>query len=339
MKKLLKFLAICALLVVPLSVKAVTVTLPLIQGGTGINTSTKGSLLVEPGGINFTNYLELGIGGMDHVLAASSTSTTNLSWATLLLDNGAVTGVNATTSQAAFEIQGVTINNAASGNAVSRGLYISPSITKATDFRAIDIAPYTFAISSTTALTQAYGSLFGQLTVNTTTVATLPGAAGLYINGAPKSTTNLTITSSTALSIVGGSVSSTTNAISLYVQAPTGATNNYAAAFVGTYGAIEPATTTISSTSYTMDLSKGNFLPFSVATSTTITFSNAQTGAAYYLQMRQDTTGSRTITFSNCNWSGGSAPTFTTTANKIDLVVVRYSTAFNTYYCQSDLNH
>jgi len=107
----------------------------------------------------------------------------------------------------------------------------------------------------------------------------------------------------------------------------------------GVYGSTEPATTTISTAAYTMDLSAGNFLPFSVATSTTITFSNAQPGPAYYLEMKQDGTGSRTMTFSNCSWSGGAAPTFTTTANKTDLVVVRYSASFNKYYCQSSLNY
>jgi hypothetical protein len=50
----------------------------------------------------------------------------------------------------------------------------------------------------------------------------------------PMSTCNLTITSSTALTVIGGSVSSTTNAIGLYVTAPTGATtNNFAAILLG----------------------------------------------------------------------------------------------------------
>src|SRR5205814_650828 len=140
-----------------------------------------------------------------------------------LIDDGTVAGVSATTTEAAFTIQGSTLNDNAANAVVSRGLYINPSITKATDFRGLEVAGYTFNLSSTTAVSQVYGTLHNQITVNTTTIATLAGASNVYINGTPKSTSNLTITSSTALSIIGGTVSTTTNAIALYVTAPTGA--------------------------------------------------------------------------------------------------------------------
>lgn len=63
---------------------------------------------------------------------------------------------------------------------------------------------------------------------------------------------------------------------------------------------------------------------------TTITFpTNIRRGASYVLFVKQDGTGSRTLTWSNqaaglgsgtWKWSGGSAPTLTTTASKIDVI-------------------
>src|SRR5262249_23732510 len=103
------------------------------------------------------------------------------------LDNGTVTGVSATTTEVAFQIQGVAINDNSGSQTVSRGLYIPPSITTATDFRALEVQGYTTVLASTTALSQTYATLHGQPIVNTTTAATLANASNVYINGAPKS--------------------------------------------------------------------------------------------------------------------------------------------------------
>lgn len=52
----------------------------------------------------------------------------------------------------------------------------------------------------------------------------------------------------------------------------------------------------------------------------TLDLSNVGTGQAFILRLQQDATGSRTVTwFSTIRWSGGSAPTLTTTANKADV--------------------
>jgi hypothetical protein len=61
----------------------------------------------------------------------------------------------------------------------------------------------------------------------------LTDASALAISGAPVAGTNATITNSSALRISGGSVSggTVTNAYGLYVDSPSGATNNYAAVF------------------------------------------------------------------------------------------------------------
>jgi hypothetical protein len=52
----------------------------------------------------------------------------------------------------------------------------------------------------------------------------------------------------------------------------------------------------------------------------TITFTNADSGKKLFLEVIQDGTGSRTITWpASAKWSGGTAPTLTTTASKTDV--------------------
>ena len=157
----------------------------------------------------------------------------------LLKINGGNTGVGTSTPIATLQVTGGTINETGGSTSITRGLYVSPNplgtanVLQANDYRALETSGYTLVLASTTATSQIYGSLFNQQTINTTTVATLANASNVYISGAPRSTSNLTITSSTALTIIGGTVSTTTNAYALYAVAPTGATNNYSGVFTG----------------------------------------------------------------------------------------------------------
>ncbi len=74
----------------------------------------------------------------------------------------------------------------------------------------------------------------------------------------------------------------------------------------------------------------------------TVNFTNPPTGVgAFQLKVIQDGTGSRTVTTwtpssGNIYWAGGSAPTFTSTANYLDIVSCYYD-AVN-YYCAATMN-
>lgn len=76
------------------------------------------------------------------------------------------------------------------------------------------------------------------------------------------------------------------------------------------------------------------------ATGRTVTFSNPKDGARYLLMVKQDGTGSRTITSwpATILWAGGSAPTLTTTANKVDIIGCVYDGTNTKYYCSTSLN-
>lgn len=80
-----------------------------------------------------------------------------------------------------------------------------------------------------------------------------------------------------------------------------------------------------SSTALTIDWSAASAQKVTLNGNCTFTFSNGVTGGAYVLKLVQDATGSRTATWpAAVKWSGGTAPTLTTTAGQVDLINFYY---------------
>ena len=130
----------------------------------------------------------------------------------------------------------LSVNQTGSATGISRGIYINPTITKAADFRAFETIGYTYNLGAGATPTTAFGSLFNPYVLASTTAGTIANAQMVTINGAPIAATNVTISTSTALAIIASSTTAggtVTNGIGLMVQAPTGATNNYSALFLG----------------------------------------------------------------------------------------------------------
>ena len=70
----------------------------------------------------------------------------------------------------------------------------------------------------------------------------------------------------------------------------------------------------------TIDLAKRGIHQVTLGGNRTLAVSNETVGQVFILSLLQDGTGSRTVTwFSTVAWSGGSAPTLTTTINKRDV--------------------
>jgi hypothetical protein len=80
-------------------------------------------------------------------------------------------------------------------------------------------------------------------------------------------------------------------------------------------------------TAKTIDFNNGNVQKVRLTGNVTFTFSNPSAGASYMLELLQDATGSRTVTWpSTVKWSdGGTAPTITGTANRKTVVVFVYN--------------
>jgi hypothetical protein len=81
---------------------------------------------------------------------------------------------------------------------------------------------------------------------------------------------------------------------------------------------ILPSTATDGAT-VTFDLATNNKHKVTIAGNRTMALSNTTNIPAFIINIKQDGTGSRTVTwFSGITWAGGTAPTLTTTANKTD---------------------
>ena len=92
-----------------------------------------------------------------------------------------------------------------------------------------------------------------------------------------------------------------------------------------------------SSTSVDLDLSLGASVKVTMTGNATFTFSNPTSGGAYLIKLVQDATGTRTVTWpAAVKWSGGTAPTLTTTATYIDIINLYYDGT--NYYGSSILN-
>lgn len=94
---------------------------------------------------------------------------------------------------------------------------------------------------------------------------------------------------------------------------------------------------TASTSATTIDFASGDIINLTLNASTTLTLSNPITGLFYFIKAIQDATGSRTITWpGTVLWSGGTAPTLTTTANKRDIITLWWDGT--NYFGTSTLN-
>jgi len=79
-----------------------------------------------------------------------------------------------------------------------------------------------------------------------------------------------------------------------------------------------------SGAAYTIDLENGNVHDVTLTDDCTFTFSNppdAGSAGSFTLILRQDGTGSRSVTWpGSVAWAGGTGPTLTTTANAVDIL-------------------
>ena len=74
-----------------------------------------------------------------------------------------------------------------------------------------------------------------------------------------------------------------------------------------------------SGTAITLALTNGTVQIITLTGNATITMPTATSGKSFIMYLKQDATGSRTVTWSTVKWAGGTAPTITSTASKQDI--------------------
>ena len=96
-------------------------------------------------------------------------------------------------------------------------------------------------------------------------------------------------------------------------------TNKTIEAGTFTNGYTEEVATANTSTAYTIDLANGSVQILTLTGSCTFTFPTATAGKSFIMLLKQDGTGSRTVTWpAAVKWPSGTAPTITSTASKLD---------------------
>ena len=84
----------------------------------------------------------------------------------------------------------------------------------------------------------------------------------------------------------------------------------------------EGVVTANTSTAYTISLASGTVQILTLTGNCTFTFPTATAGKSFILLLKQDGTGSRTVTWpAAVKWPSGTAPTITSTASKADKYV------------------
>lgn len=82
---------------------------------------------------------------------------------------------------------------------------------------------------------------------------------------------------------------------------------------------VETSYSANSSTAITLDLTNGTIQIITLTGNATITMPTATAGKSFLILLKQDATGSRTVTWSTVKWPGGTAPTITSTASRMDI--------------------
>jgi hypothetical protein len=82
---------------------------------------------------------------------------------------------------------------------------------------------------------------------------------------------------------------------------------------------VETAFTANSSTAITLALTNGTVQIITLTGNATITMPTATAGKSFIIMLKQDATGSRSVTWSTVKWAGGTAPTITATASRQDI--------------------
>lgn len=160
-------------------------------------------------------------------------------------------------------------------------------------------------------------------------------------NATDKLQVNGSLSLATALTLANGGTGATTDAgaratlglgTAATMAGPTGAivgtsdtqtlTNKTIEAGTFTNGYTEEVATANTGTAYTVDLANGSVQVLTLTGNVTFTFPTATAGKSFIMLLKQDGTGSRTVTWAaSVKWPGGTAPTITATASKMDKYV------------------
>jgi hypothetical protein len=297
--------------------------LPISTGVSGLGTGVA-TFLATPTSANLAATVtdETGTGSL--VFATSPTLVTPA-----LGTPSALVGTNITGTAAGLTAGNVTTNAnltgavTSVGNATSLGSFTSANLLAAlTDETGTGSAVFA---TSPTLVTPILGTPTSATLTNATGLPIATGVSGL---GTGVATFLATPSSANLISAV---TDETGSGVLVFNSAPA-LTNPTVTNYVETpYSAN-------SSTAITLALTNGTVQIITLTGNATITMPTAVSGKSFIMFLRQDATGSRTVTWSTVKWAGGTAPTITSTASRQDILSF-FADSVNWYGCVVGQNY
>jgi hypothetical protein len=261
-----------------------TTAIGVASGGTGVTTSTgTGSVVLSTSPTLVTPAL-----GTPSALVG-----TNITGTAAGLTAGTVT-TNANLTGAVTSV----------GNATSLGSFSSANLLAAlTDETGTGSAVFA---TSPTLVTPILGTPTSATLTNATGLPIATGVSGL---GTGVATFLGTPTSANLISVVSDETGSGVLVFNNTPALTNPTVTNY----------VETPYSANSSTAITLALTNGTVQIITLTGNATITMPTATSGKSFILLLKQDATGSRTVTWTTVKWAGGTAPTITSTASKQDI--------------------